>query len=214
VLDRVTWFKQSAMRWAGDGRTVYIDPWGVRPDDLPADLILITHAHHDHLRPEDIEKIRTGATKIVAPLDVAAGLTGDVTAVAPGESHEVAGVRFTTVPAYNIVEERLHRHPKANGWVGYLLELGGRRYYHAGDTDHLPELEQLTTDVAFLPVGGRATMDADEAAGLAKAMAPSVAVPMHFGFVVGDPGDGERFRAAAAPVPVEVLTPVRPFGED
>jgi L-ascorbate metabolism protein UlaG (beta-lactamase superfamily) len=214
VLDRVTWFKQSAMRWAGDGLTVYIDPWGVRPDDTPADLILITHAHRDHFRPEEIEKIRTGATKIAAPRDVAAGITGDVTAVAPGESHEIAGVRFTTVPAYNIAPDRLDLHPKANGWVGYVLELGDRRFYHAGDTDRLPELDVLTTDVAFLPVGGRATMDVDEAAGLAKAIAPTVAVPMHFGFLVGDPADGERFRDAAAPVRVEVLTPVRPFGED
>ena len=214
MLDRVTWFKQSAMRWSGDGLTVYIDPWGVRPDDTPADLILITHAHRDHFRPEEIERVSTDATKIVAPHDVAAGLAGSVTAVAPGESHEVAGVRFSTVPAYNVVRDRIDRHPKAKGWVGYVLELGDRRYYHAGDTDRLPELEALTTDVAFLPVGGKATMDADEAAGLAKAIAPTVAVPMHFGFLVGDPGAGERFRDAAAPVRVEVLTPVRPFGED
>jgi L-ascorbate metabolism protein UlaG (beta-lactamase superfamily) len=213
MLEGFTWFKQSALRWAAGGPAVYIDPWGVRPDDTPADLILITHAHFDHFQPEEIAKITKEDTKLVAPRDVAAELSGDVTAVAPGESHEVAGIRFTTVPAYNVAEERLQNHPKAKGWVGYVLELGPHRYYHAGDTDHVPELESIATDVAFLPIGGTFTMDVKEAAGLARAMGPGLAVPMHFGFVVGAPEDAERFREAAAPVPVEVLTPVRPFGE-
>jgi L-ascorbate metabolism protein UlaG (beta-lactamase superfamily) len=211
VLAGFTWFKQAAFRWAAGGPTVYIDPWGVRPDDAPADLVLITHAHHDHFQPEEIAKITKKGTKLVAPHDVAAGLSGNVTAVAPGESHQVAGIPFTTVPAYNVAEERLQKHPKANRWVGYVLELGSHRYYHAGDTDHVPELESIRTDVAFLPIGGTYTMDVPEAAGLARAMEPGVAVPMHFGFVVGEPEDAQRFRAAAAPVAVEVLTPVRPF---
>ena len=214
MLEGVTWFKQSALRWAAEGPTVYVDPWGVRPDDTPADLILITHAHVDHFQPGEIAKITKKGTKLVAPHDVAAELSGDVTPVAPGESLEVAGIRFSTVPAYNIAEERLENHPKANHWVGYVLELGSHRYYHAGDTDHVPELESIRTDVAFLPIGGTYTMDVREAAGLARAMAPGLAVPMHFGFVVGEPADAERFREAANPVPVEILTPVRPFGED
>ncbi|MBA3690275.1 MAG: MBL fold metallo-hydrolase [Actinobacteria bacterium] len=214
MLEGFTWFKQSALRWAADGPIVYIDPWGVGPDDTPADLILITHAHADHFQPEEIAKVTKEGTKLVAPHDVAAELTGHVTSVAPGESHEVAGIRFTTVPAYNVVEERLEKHPKANGWVGFVLELGPHRTYHAGDTDHVPELESIKADVAFLPIGGTFTMDVPEAAGLARAMAPGVAVPMHYGFVVGEPADAERFRQAAAPVPVEVLIPVRPFGED
>jgi L-ascorbate metabolism protein UlaG (beta-lactamase superfamily) len=134
-----------------------------------------------------------------------------VTAVAPGESHEIGGFRFETVPAYNIVEERLEMHPKRNGWVGYVFQYGGRTYYHGGDTDALPELESLSTQVAMVPIGGTYTMDAREAAGLVKAMGPELAVPMHFGFVVGSPSDAERFRELAAPVPVEVLEPTNPF---
>jgi L-ascorbate metabolism protein UlaG (beta-lactamase superfamily) len=134
-----------------------------------------------------------------------------VTAVAPGESHEVAGLSIETVPAYNIVEERLDKHPKAKNWVGYVLELSGSTYYHAGDTDHLPELETVRTDVAFVPIGGTFTMDPREAGGLVRAMSPQLAVPMHFGFVVGSPSDADTFRKEAAPVPVEVLTPVNPF---
>ena len=211
MLDRFTWFKQSALGFAGEGLTVYIDPWGVRDDDPPGDLVLITHAHFDHFQPEEIAKVSTGSTKLVAPHDVAKELSGDVTAVGPGESHTVAGVRFETVPAYNIQEERLEMHPRANGWVGYVLELGGSTYYHAGDTDHVPELDSVEAAVAFLPIGGTYTMDSGEAAGLARSISPQLAVPMHFGFVVGSPSDADRFRKQAAPVKVEVLTPVRAF---
>jgi L-ascorbate metabolism protein UlaG (beta-lactamase superfamily) len=211
VLEAVTWFRQSALRWASDGLTVYIDPWGVREDDPPGDLILITHAHFDHFQPDEIAKVSSASTKLVAPHDVANELGGDVTPVAPGESHEVAGVRFTTVPAYNTAEERLENHPKAKRWVGYVLELGGSTYYHAGDTDHASELDTVSADVAFLPIGGTYTMEATEAAGMARSIAPQVAVPMHYGFVVGSPSDAERFREEAAPVRVEILKPVQPF---
>jgi L-ascorbate metabolism protein UlaG (beta-lactamase superfamily) len=175
---------------------------------------LITHAHADHFQPDEIARLSSAATQVVAPHDVAAELGGSVTAVAPGESHEVAGLRFETVPAYNVREEALDFHPKANRWVGYLLELEGRTYYHAGDTDHASELSDVRADVAMLPVGGYYTMDVPEAAGLAKAIAPRLAVPMHFGFVVGSRSDGERFAEAAAPVPVEILTPIDAFERD
>jgi L-ascorbate metabolism protein UlaG (beta-lactamase superfamily) len=95
--------------------------------------------------------------------------------------------------------------------VGYVLELGGATYYHAGDTDHAPELSEVRADVAFLPIGGTYTMDPVEAGGLARAISPQLAVPMHYGFVVGSPSDADRFREAADPVKVEALTPVHPF---
>jgi len=211
VLDGVTWFRQSAMRYAGDGLTVYLDPWGTAPDDVKADLILITHAHFDHLQPSEIQRLSTPGTKVVAPRDVAKELSGDVTPVSPGESHEIAGVRFETVPAYNVAEERLDMHPKANGWVGYVLELESVRYYHAGDTDALPELESLATDVAMVPIGGTYTMDYREAAGFVKRMEPQIAVPMHYGFVVCSPSHGVLFKKEAQPVRVELLEPANPF---
>jgi len=211
MLERLTWFQQAAFRWQDDERTIYIDPWGTPEDAAPADAIVITHAHHDHFCIEDIARLSTPTTKLVAPHDVAAELRGDVTPVAPGESHEVGGLRLTTVPAYNTREEALDFHPKAKRWVGYVLELGGRSYYHAGDTDHAPELDGVRSDVALVPIGGHFTMNADEAAGLVREMAPGLAVPMHYGFVVGSASDGERFRDAAAPVPVELMEPTNPF---
>jgi L-ascorbate metabolism protein UlaG (beta-lactamase superfamily) len=211
MLERLTWFQQAAFRWQDDERTIYIDPWGTPADAPPADVIVITHAHHDHFCIEDITRLSTPTTKLVAPHDVAAELRGDVTPVAPGESHEVGGLRLTTVPAYNTREEALDFHPKAKRWVGYVLELAGRSYYHAGDTDHAPELDGVHSDVALVPIGGHFTMNADEAAGLVREMAPGLAVPMHYGFVVGSAADGERFRDAAAPVPVELMEPTNPF---
>ena len=211
MLERVTWFRQSALRWSLDGLTLYIDPWGTPEDAPPGDLILITHAHQDHFQPEEIERLRADRTHVVAPRDVADCMTGAITPVEPGGSYEVAGVRFSTVPAYNTREEALDFHPRANRWVGYVVDLGGTRYYHAGDTDHAAELDDVTTDVAFLPVGGHFTMNVDEAAGLARSIAPTVAVPFHYGFVVGSASDGDRFRQAAAPVPVELMEPTNPF---
>lgn len=227
MIDRFTWYRQSAYRYRGDQRVVYIDPWGLTGDLPRADLVLITHYHFDHFSKDgaydapdkafqpkgdgDLAKIVGPRTTIVAPRDVAAECSGDVKPVAPGDRIEAAGIRIEAVPAYNTVEERLGAHPKENRWVGYVIELDGRTYYHAGDTDHLPELERVKADVSFVPVGGTYTMDPTEAAALVKKQSPRLAVPMHYGFVVGEKGFGERFKREAAPVQVQVLTPTNRF---
>ncbi len=215
MLENVTWFRQSAMRLRTDGLVVYIDPWGTSEDDEPADLILLTHAHDDHFRPEEIDRLRKDSTRIAAPRDVANELSGAVTAVAPGQSHEVGGVRFQTVPAYNSVEHRLDKHPKANGWVGYVVTLGESTYYHSGDTDALPELAEIVTDVAMVCIGGDPfTMGPSEAGGLVRAMTPRVAVPMHYGFIVGSPEYAQEFRGEAHPIQVEELRATNAFEMD
>lgn len=212
MLEKFTWYKQSAYKWKGDGITIYIDPWGVtKGQDEPADVIFITHAHFDHFQPEEIDKVRKQKTQIVAPHDIARELGGNVKAVKPGESLEVAGIKFETVAAYNTEPDKLENHPKSNNWVGYVLSLDGRRYYHAGDTDPTPELEQLKTDVAFVPIGGTYTMAAAAAAAFIKRIRPQLAVPMHYAFVVGTPGDAETFAREAAPVKVQTLKPVHAF---
>jgi L-ascorbate metabolism protein UlaG (beta-lactamase superfamily) len=210
MIEGFTWFKQSAYRWQGDGLTVYIDPWGVTTDD-PADVVFITHAHDDHYSSEDIERVRAAGTTFVAPHDVARELSGDVIPVAPGDAIEAKGVKVQAVPAYNVVEERLDKHPKANRWVGYILTLGDHTYYHAGDTDHAPELDDVRADVAFIPIGGTYTCECSDAAGLTIAIGPQLAVPMHYGFVVGSQADADQFAKEASPVPVRTMTPVHPF---
>ena len=213
MLERFTWYKQSAYLWRGDPMNVYIDPWGVT-DDVPADVVFITHAHEDHFNEEDLKKVVRRETIVVAPRNVAQELSGNVQPVAPGDSLEVAGIKVQAVPAYNVVESRLEHHPKANNWVGYILTLGDSTYYHAGDTDHAAELDDVKADVAFVPIGGTYTMDVPEAAALIKVIQPQLAVPMHYGGYfpgVGKEADGEAFRRAADPVKVEILKPENPF---
>jgi len=212
MLDRFTWYKQSSYRWRGDDRVVYIDPWQITGDPEPADVIFLTHAHYDHYSPDDLGRLQKDDTQIVAPHDIAAELTGDVQAVAPGDAVEAGGVKAQAVPAYNTAEERLKSHPKSSNWVGYILELGGTSYYFSGDTDHLPELESVAAKVAFVCVGNETfTMGPQEAADLVKVINPEIAVPNHYAFECGTTSDAEAFKEAAAPVRVEIMTPEHDF---
>lgn len=213
MLSGFTWFVQSSYLWTDGDLVVAIDPWRIERDVI-ADAIFITHAHFDHYSPDDIDRLRGRDTAVIAPHDIARELHGNVIAVAPGDTVHAAGVRAEAVPAHNIVEGRRDFHPERNRWVGYVLELGDIACYHAGDTDHLPALDGIRAEIGFLPIGGTYTMDPEEAGGLARAIGPRIAVPMHYGFVVGSPSDAARFRTAAAPVAVEELEPVHPFERD
>jgi L-ascorbate metabolism protein UlaG (beta-lactamase superfamily) len=211
MLDKVTWYKQSGILWRGTP-VVYVDPWDVPEGEPTADVILITHAHFDHFSEADISKLSKTGTIVVAPEDVAAQLSsGDVRAVKPGARLDAGGVAVEAVPAYNARAERKDFHPRDNNWVGYVLDLAGTRAYLAGDTDHIPEMADIDAEVAFVPIGGTYTMDADEAAAAVKDIAPKTAVPYHFGFVVGSKADAERFVKAIAPVEGRILKPRHPF---
>lgn len=211
MLDAFTWYKQSAILWRG-AKVVYIDPWDVPEDEPKADAILITHAHFDHFQPDQISNLVKPGTVILAPEDCAAELSaGDVRGVKPGQTGDVLGISYQTIAAYNAKPERLEMHPRDNNWVGYVLDLGGTKTYLAGDTDHVPEMGGVKADVAFVPIGGTYTMDVDEAAGAVREIAPRIAVPYHFGFVVGSPELGPQFVEKIAPIEGRVLTPVHKY---
>jgi len=185
----IHWFGQSAFRLDGPP-VVYVDPFRL-PDGVPkADLILITHDHFDHCSPKDVARLRGPKTVVVGPAEVAAKLPAPVVVIAPGESRTVQGVVVKAVRAYNTDKPY---HPKGDGKVGFVVTVGGVTVYHAGDTDLIPEMTGLAPDVALLPVGGTYTMTADEAAKAALAIRPRVAIPMHYGSVVGSAADGARF---------------------
>lgn len=183
----------SAIRIEAGGKVLYFDPFGVKDTPHDADYILITHDHYDHLSPEDIEKVSREDTVLLAPASTATkakqcGLA--VLPVQPGQRMALPGMAVHTVPAYNIKNSF---HPKANGWVGYVAEVGDCTYYVAGDTDHTPESDEVRCDVALLPVGGTYTMNAAEAAALAKHIRPRTVIPTHYGSVVGSATDAEEF---------------------
>ncbi len=171
---------QNAIRIEADGRVLYFDPYGVQGAPHDADYIFVTHDHYDHFSPEDIGRVSKAGTTLVVPESARAAAEAVGLAVLPvqvGQSAALPGVSFRTVPAYNLNKKF---HPRAKDWVGYTAELGGGIYYIAGDTDATPEARAVRCDVALLPIGGTYTMDAEEAADLARAIRPRVVVPTHY----------------------------------
>jgi L-ascorbate metabolism protein UlaG (beta-lactamase superfamily) len=188
----IKWLGHASFRLSDGKVKVYIDPYQITKPEQ-ADVILITHCHYDHCSPDDLKKLIGPSTLVVSPANCAekfAGLNLKHKAVAPGQEFEAAGLKIKTVPAYNLNKQF---HPKANNWVGYIVNIGGEKVYHAGDTDAIPEMKGLEVDVALLPVGGTYTMTVEEAAAAFRQMKAKRAVPMHYGTVAGKKEDGERF---------------------
>ena len=178
------------------GVIIYFDPFKIKKEYHDADLIFITHSHYDHFSPEDINKVRKEGTIIIATEDLldkllTLGFTKEsIIIVKQNENFNVKDINFKTIPAYNTNK---NFHPKENNWVGYLLTLDSTTYYIAGDTDITKENRKVKCDVAFVPVGGTYTMTVEEAAKLINEIKPKIAIPTHYGEIVGDTSDKERF---------------------
>ena len=198
-VDAIHWLGHDAFRLDGPP-VVYIDPYELA-GGVKADLILITHAHSDHLSPADVARVRGPNTVVVGPQEVADKLAG-VRVVAPGDAIEVAGVRVQAVPAYNTNKKF---HPEADGKVGFVISFGAFSVYHAGDTDAIPEMAALAPDVALLPVSGTYVMTAPEAADAARSIKPTVAIPMHYGSIVGSEADAKKFAKALEGSGIQVI---------
>ncbi len=179
-----------------DEKVIYIDPFKINKSYNDADIIFITHDHYDHYSEEDIDKIIKTNTTIVVPDELLTKLLKKgikrelILVVEPEKEYLVQGVKFKTIPAYNTNKQF---HPKENGWVGYVIESKGIKYYFAGDTDITTENKKVKCDVAFVPVGGTYTMDFKEAAQLVNEIKPKVAVPIHYGSIVGENQDATDF---------------------
>ena len=197
TVKKIHWLGHDGIRI--DGSTVVlIDPFQILAAK-PADLILISHEHYDHNSPEDVVKSQKGDSVIVTDSATARQLKGDkkirgeIKVVAPGDRLTVKGVEIEVGPAYNTNKDF---HPKAAGMLSFVIKLDGVRYYHAGDTDFIPEMNRLNVDIAFLPVSGTYVMTADEAVQAAKAIKPKIAIPMHYGAIVGSEADAIKFKKA------------------
>jgi len=188
MTKNIHWLGHDTFRIEGE-QVIYTDPFKIKKKGK-ADIILITHEHYDHCSPEDVKKIQGPDTVVVCPADCAAKLQGNVKVVKPGDVLEIKGVKIEAVPSYNTNKQF---HTKERGWVGYVFTSGGQRIYIAGDTDYIPEMKNIRADIALLPVSGTYVMTADEAAQAALDIKPKVAIPMHYGSIVGAKEDARRF---------------------
>jgi len=207
ALKGIEWLGHASFRIKTRAGVVYIDPYRVE-DGPPADLILITHDHFDHFSRDDVLKLAGRRTTAIGPATVIEQLKGRTISIAPGEAVEVEELEVRALPAYNtnkLDSSGKPFHAREAGWVGFLLRDGARRIYHSGDTDVIPEMDQAAgVDVALLPVSGTYVMSPQEAAEAARRIDPGVAVPMHWGTVIGSEEDADAF-AEAAPVEVQIL---------
>jgi len=180
---------QSAIKINSGDKVIYFDPYNIVDESHDADYIFITHDHYDHYDEKSIEKIKKDTTKIIVPLCLK-----DKEHSLLIEGYRYYGIddlEFYTIPSYNINKQF---HPREKYYIGYLLELEGKKLYIMGDTDRTLEADGVKCDICFVPIGGTYTMDVDEAVSFINDLKPEVAIPIHYGSIVGDKSLGEEFK--------------------
>ena len=199
IMNRFSINCHSSIRCDNGDMVLRFDPFRVEDAPHDAGLVFITHDHYDHFSPEDIRRVLSPDGFIVLPdtcycKALEAGFDESILLpVHTGVDYQLLGLTFHAVPAYKV---KKIFHPEANRWLGYVITAAdGLRFYVAGDTDNINAVHSVRCDVAFLPAGGTYTMTAQEAAALANAIRPKVAVPTHYGCVAGEMADGDAFAA-------------------
>jgi len=182
----VTFIGHGTLMMQFDTTLIHIDPVSGYADyaQMPkADIVLITHAHGDHLDATALQHIVTPNTTIIAaPVCQQALNNADI--LLNGQKKQLRGIEIEAVPAYNIVHKRpgnVPYHPKGEG-NGYILRHGGKAIYVAGDTENTPEMKALQgIDIAFLPMNLPYTMTPEMVADAARALRPVILYPYHYG---------------------------------
>ena len=202
---QIKWLGHASFRISSGDSVLYIDPWKLKNPAKDADIVLVSHSHYDHYSAEDIKKVSKAGVKIIASTDVIASY-GYGQAITPGQTIDVGTSNIMGVPAYNPDKQF---HPKEKKWLGYVIEIAGKRIYYAGDTDLIDEMQALKDiDLALLPVGGTFTLDAFEAVRAIDLIKPKAAIPYHWGDIVGSRADAEQFaKKAGSNCQVTILSP-------
>jgi L-ascorbate metabolism protein UlaG (beta-lactamase superfamily) len=204
---KLKWLGHASWKLKAGGKTIYIDPYEGDYDEK-ADIILASHSHTDHCEPSKVKEATGDGTVVVAPADCAEKIGAPVRSLKPGEKAEFGEVTVKAVEAYNVKRFRspgVPFHPKGLG-VGYLIKAEGKKIYHVGDSDYIPEMDELKdVDVLLIPSGGTYTMDAEDAAEATVAINPKIAVPVHIWDT--DPGEYKKKVEAASGVKVMILKP-------
>lgn len=193
--------------------TICIDPYKLSKT-IQADLVLISHNHFDHLSLEDLKKILSKNTIIVAANECMSQISNialkEKIGIAPGEEKTINNVKIKAIPAYNIdkinPDTKKPFHPKEDKKVGFIITMQGTSIYHTGDSDLIPEMTDLKPDVLLVPVSGTYVMTAKEAAKAVEKIKPKVAIPMHYGTIVGNENDAKEFKTMVKSCDVQILT--------
>ena len=204
---KLKWLGHASWKLKAGGKTIYIDPYEGDYDEK-ADIILASHSHTDHCEPSKVKEATGDGTVVIAPADCAEKIGAPVKSLKPGEKAEFGEVTVKAVEAYNLKRFRspgVPFHPKGLG-VGYIVKAEGKKIYHVGDSDYIPEMDELKDiDVLLIPSGGTYTMDAEDAAEATVAINPKIAVPVHIWDT--DPGEYKKKVEAASGVKVMILKP-------
>ena len=197
-------FNQAAIKIEST-KNIYFDPYQIKEEFHDADYIFTTHDHYDHYDEESIKNIMKSETMIVVPeclKERVSKLTTNYFLVSPNEKYNLADLSFETTFSYNIDKPF---HPKEKGYVGYKIKLEDKHLYIMGDTDYLEENLHMTCDICFIPIGGTYTMDVQEAAAYINELKPELAIPIHYGSIVGDLSLSKQFIDLVNPdIKVEV----------
>jgi L-ascorbate metabolism protein UlaG (beta-lactamase superfamily) len=195
-----------------DNKVIYIDPYKLSKANHKkndADLVFISHNHFDHLSIEDLRHIINDETNIIAAVECMEKLNQEgfknVKNVEPGQIIQENNINIEIVPAYNVNK---NFHPKDDKKVGFIITYSNTRIYHAGDTDKISEMAKYSPDIAIVPVSGVYVMTAEEAADCVNNLLKptQVAIPMHYGSIVGNLDDALDFKKLVHICKVEILT--------
>jgi L-ascorbate metabolism protein UlaG (beta-lactamase superfamily) len=194
------------------GITICIDPYKLSKT-IRADLVLISHNHFDHLSLEDLKKISSNNTIIVAAKECMSQISNisskEKIGIAPGEEITVIGIKIKAISAYNInkinPDTKKPFHPKEDKKVGFIITMQGTSIYHTGDSDLIPEMTDLKPDILLVPVSGTYVMTSKEAANAVEKIKPKIAIPMHYGTLVGSENDAKKFKDMVKSCKVQIL---------
>ena len=180
---------QASIRIESDDKVIYFDPFKINEETHDADYIFITHDHYDHYDEESIDNIKNENTKIIVPMCLK-----DKPHNLLIEGYRMYGIddlKFNTVPSYNKIKPF---HPRSKYYVGYVIELEGKKVYVMGDTDRTSEADAVDCDICFVPIGGTYTMNVKDAVEYINDLKPDKAIPIHYGSIVGNISLGEEFK--------------------